>query len=141
MFRQKAQAEKIANFFDYIKENDIEKYNIWIKCFLLEFIKKWPKIDFLRMDKYIMLTQTIIRTYFKYNLKNNEYNDSLRIFDYIVLAITSGYYNFNFVSNVLNNVGFIIDEFFKDEGFRKSPNNEFFSHFVDKLISVYFSSL
>ena len=136
MVRQKAQSEKIANFFDYINENDIEKYHIWIKCFLLEFIKKWPKIDFLRLDKYIMLTQTIIRKYFDYNLKNNNYSDALKIFDYIVLAITSGFYNFNFVSDVLNNIGYIIDQFFKEESFKNSPNNEFLGLFTDKLISV-----
>jgi hypothetical protein len=134
--RQKAQAEKIANFFDYIDESSIEKYHVWIKCFLLEFIKKWPKIDFLRLDKYIMLLQTIIRKYFDFNLKNNKFTDALRIFDYIVLAIKSGFYNFNFVSNVLNNIGYIIDQFFKDESFKNSPNHEFFSMFTDKLISV-----
>jgi len=136
-FRQKAQAEQIANFFDYIDESNIEKYHVWIKCFLLEFIKKWPKIDFLRLDKYIMLLQTIIRKYFDYNLKNNIiYTDSLRIFDFIGLAIKSGFYNFNFVSNVLNNIGYIIDQFFMDESFKNSPNNEFFSLFTDKLICV-----
>ena len=102
----------------------------------MEFTKKWPKIDFLRLDKYIMLLQNIIRKYFDYNLKNNKFTDALKIFDYIVLAIKSGFYNFNFVSNVLNNIGYIIDQFFKDESFKSSPNNEFFSLFTDKLISV-----
>ncbi len=122
--------------FDYICDIEIEKFHVWIKCFLLEFIKKWPKIDFLRLDKYIMLSQTIIRKYFDYNLKNNKFTDSLRIFDYIILAITSGFYNFNFVSNVLKNFGYIIDEFFKDESFKNSENNEFFSSFTEKLIEV-----
>lgn len=83
-----------------------------------------------------MLLQTIIRKYFDFNLKNNKFSDALRIFDYIVLSIKSGFYNYNFVSNVLNNIGYIIDQFFKDDSFKNSPNNEFFSSFTDKLISV-----
>lgn len=83
-----------------------------------------------------MLLQTIIRKYFDYNLKNNQFTDALRIFDYIVLAIKSGFYNFNFISNVLNNIGYIIDQFFKDENFKNSPDNEILSMFTDKLISV-----
>ena len=76
---QRSQAEKIGNFFDYIEFEDIDKYHLWIKCFLLEFVKRWPKIDFLRLDKYVMLAQTIIKKYFDFNLLKNSHKHCLKI--------------------------------------------------------------
>ena len=133
---QRSQAEKIGNFFDYIEFEDIDKYHLWIKCFLLEFVKRWPKIDFLRLDKYVMLAQTIIKKYFDFNLLKNSHKHCLKIFDFIILAIKSGFYNFNFISSVLNVVGYFIDEFFKNSNFKNSTNNDFFISFTDKLIFV-----
>lgn len=37
---------------------------LWVKIFLLEFSKKWKSIDFHRLDKYIMLSQTILLNFF-----------------------------------------------------------------------------
>ncbi len=37
----------------------------YIKCFLTEFGRKWPKIDFLRLDKYIMMLQTVLKKFFE----------------------------------------------------------------------------
>lgn len=88
-----------------------------------------------------MFTQTIIKIYFDYNLKNNPHKDSLKIFDFIVLAIKCGHYNFSFVSTVLNSVSYIIDEFFKDDNFKNSLNDEFFCNFTDKLVSVSFYNI
>lgn len=39
---------------------DFKTKLLWIKVFIVEFSKKWKSIDFLRLDKYIMLSQTII---------------------------------------------------------------------------------
>jgi len=38
---------------------------LWIKVFLVEFSKKWKSIDFLRLDKYIMLSQTVLLKFFE----------------------------------------------------------------------------
>lgn len=38
---------------------------LWIKVFLLEFSNKWKSIDFLRLDKYIMLSQTVMLKFFE----------------------------------------------------------------------------
>jgi len=122
--------------FDYIEIEEMEKYHIWIKCFLLEFIKKWPKIDFLRVDKYIMMTRTILEKYFNFNLKHNSYKDCLRIFDYIILSVNSGFYNFNFLCQILNVISYMINEFFKNENFKNSSNDEFFRTFTEKIIFV-----
>jgi hypothetical protein len=42
----------------------------FITSFLTEFTKKWPKIDFLRLDKYIMLVQTVMKKFFEICLES-----------------------------------------------------------------------
>ena len=61
---QKLTADDIALKLDLFgdKKNVIV---VFVKSFLTEFIKKWPKIDFLRLDKYIMLVQTVMKKFFE----------------------------------------------------------------------------
>jgi hypothetical protein len=109
-------ADKVANIF-YDENSKINNENeiIWIKTFFLEFIKKWPKIDFLRLDKYIMLTQSIVKKFFDSNLKNQNFDNILKIFNIMNLTITSGHYNFNFVSVILKIISYFIEDIFKNE--------------------------
>ena len=64
---QKLTADNIALKLELFEEKDtIVKF---INCFLTEFLKKWAKIDFLRLDKYIMLVQTVMQKFFDISLE------------------------------------------------------------------------
>lgn len=52
-------AKLICNLFD--NTLNIEYFMI---CALEEFNSKWPKIDFLRLDKYIMLMDSLYEKFF-----------------------------------------------------------------------------
>jgi hypothetical protein len=142
---QRKLADKIANIFVGEDMNDMnfssENYELWIKNFMLEFIKKWPKIDFHRMDKYIMLTQTILKRYFEVNLQNENFNILINFFDLISFCITSGFYNFSFISVILKLISFFIDDIFnnKEEAEMKRKFLEgYFLDFFEKLLKVNF---
>ncbi len=135
-------AEKVANvFYDENTKVNSENEIVWIRTFFLEFVKKWPKIDFLRLDKYIMLTQTIVKKFFESNLQNQNFENILKIFKIMSLTITSGFYNFSFVSVILKLISFFIDDIFKNEGdieIKKKFLECYFLEFFEKLIEVEF---
>lgn len=58
---QKASATQIANLLYSIKD----KSNFLLSCFD-SFNSKWSKIDFLRLDKYIMLMDTVYSLFYNY---------------------------------------------------------------------------
>lgn len=133
-------ADKVANLFldDEMNFNS-ENYEVWIRTFMLEFIKKWPKIDFHRMDKYIMFTQTILKKYFEVNLQNENFDILLNFFDLVSFCITSGYYNFSFISVILKFISFFIEDVFKNEGeveAKKKFLEGYFLDFFEKLLKV-----
>ncbi len=135
-------ADKISNlFFDENMNFDCDKYQNWIKIFLIEFIKKWPKIDFHRMDKYIMLLQTILKRYFEIHLLNQNFDILINFFELISLCITGGNYNFSFMSIILKLISFFIDDIFKNQGDveikRKFLQNYFFEFFEQLLKVIY----
>ena len=140
-------AEKIASIFyddnsDKCDSNfsvNSEQELVWIKTFFLEFIKKWPKIDFLRLDKYTMLTQTIVKKFFEYNLNTQNFESLMKIFGIMNLTIKSGHYNFNFVSVILKLISWFIDDIFKTEGeveIKKKFLNGNFLDFFENLLKV-----
>jgi hypothetical protein len=133
-------AEKVANvFYDENTKVNSENEIVWIRTFFLEFVKKWPKIDFLRLDKYIMLAQTIVKKFFETNLQNQNFENILKIFKIMSLTITSGFYNFSFVSVILKLISFFIDDIFKIEGeieIKKKFLECYFLEFFEKLIEV-----
>ena len=107
-------ADRVAELFKLEYGN----YELWLKTLLLEFMKKWVDIDFLRLDKYAMLIQTIIRKYFDDCLSNKKYDMILEIFDYMSKSHHSGYYNYNFINLVINSISqFIIELNDLDQGF------------------------
>lgn len=65
---QKAAAEGIANLFSSVKDKD----NFILSCVVC-FNSKWSKIDFHRMDKYIMLMDTLYERFFSYCLTKEKY--------------------------------------------------------------------
>lgn len=139
---QKKMADKVANIF-YDENSKINNENeiIWIKTFFLEFIKKWPKIDFLRLDKYVMLTQTIVNKFFESNLHTQNFENILKIFNIMNQTITSGHYNFNFVSVILKIISNFIEEIFKKESeveIKTKFLECYFLEFFEKLLNVFF---
>lgn len=132
-------ADKIANLLTndnkLLDTQTLEKNQIWIRHFLFEFMKKWTKIDFLRMDKYIMLVQTIIRKYFEINLNDKNFNEILSIFDSISQCLNAGFYNFSFILQILNLFSWLIDEIFKETLIIINDKN--FSNFIDKILDLF----
>lgn len=134
-------AEKVSNIYYSDNKNAINSENeiLWIKTFFLEFIKKWPKIDFLRLDKYTMLTQSIVRKFFENNLENQNFENIMKIFNIMNMTITSGHYNFNFVSVILKLISRFIDDIFKSEGdvdIKRKFLNGHFLEFFENLLKV-----
>lgn len=64
---QKLTADDIA--FKLVLFEDKNLVVDYINVFLTEFCKKWPKIDFLRLDKYIMMLQTVMKRFFEITLE------------------------------------------------------------------------
>jgi ribosomal RNA-processing protein 1 len=60
---QKLTADDIAFKLELFGEKQLTVD--YINSFLTEFLKKWAKIDFLRLDKYIMLVQTVMKKFFE----------------------------------------------------------------------------
>jgi hypothetical protein len=105
----------------------------------MEFIKKWTKIDFLRLDKYIMLTQTIVKKFFENNMLSQNYENVLNIFKLIEITIKTGLYNFSFISVIMKLVAHFVDDLFKtdsDIDIKKKFLEGYFLDFFEKLISV-----
>ncbi len=133
-------AEKIANVFYEDNTNiNSEIEFVWIKSFFIEFIKKWSRIDFLRMDKYIMLTQSVVKKFFAVNIQNQNFDQILKIFDIINMCITSGHYNFSFVSANLKIISHFIEDIFKNDEEAEIKGKFlqcYFIEFFEKLLKV-----
>jgi hypothetical protein len=137
-------AEKIENIFICQENNNQfnnkykEKYELWIKYFFIEFIKKWTKIDFLRLDKYIMLTETIIKKYFEINILNQNLSHVLKIFHFILDCINAGYYNYSFLSIILKLYSFFIGELFVDN--QQTNNNKLLQNHYKNFLDTHFQT-
>jgi hypothetical protein len=134
-------ADRISRLYidTTIDDSNPKNYSIWIKTFLIEFLKKWTKIDFLRMDKYTMLTQTVIKTYLEYNLNIQNNENILNFFDHVDFSIKSGHYNYSFIAVILKIFSYFIDEVFQSEGeveIKKKFLEGYFVDILEKLIKV-----
>jgi hypothetical protein len=76
-------------------------HNLWIKVFLFEFMKKWTSIDFLRLDKYIMLVQTVLTNYLDKAIEGGILKNIYAVFDFLCESRKGGFYNFNFIACIL----------------------------------------
>jgi len=135
---QKASATQIANLLYSIKD----KSNFILTCFD-SFNSKWSKIDFLRLDKYIMLMDTVYALFYNYVLlkkkyklikllfegvrristmnslyilKNDKENDHIKSSNKCKIDYSSfaKYVNFSFFRNFTKNIGVYIDVISKD---------------------------
>jgi hypothetical protein len=109
-------------------------YELWLKVLLLEFMKKWIDIDFLRLDKYAMLIQNTIRKYLDDCLSNKKYDMILEIFDYMSKSHHSGNYNYNFINIVI----LTISQFLAD---LKDVDESFYTNMLKTVIKVNFNNL
>lgn len=66
---QKNKAEEIAFLINKVRDKDL-----FLLVGVQVFNTKWPKIDFFRIDKYIMLMDTIYRQFYSYCAKKNKFN-------------------------------------------------------------------
>ena len=105
----------------------------------MEFLKKWTNIDFLRIDKYIMLAETIIKFYLEYNLSHKNFANVANYFGFVDDCVSSGFYNFSFISVILKMFIYIVDDLFsikKDPEVRKEFLENYLLIILDKLIKV-----
>jgi hypothetical protein len=93
-------------------------------------MKKWPHIDFLRLDKYSMLVNTVLKKYLSECYENKHYDMIFEVLDYISMSNHSGYYNYNFISNVL----LTISQFISDINI---SNIEFYEKLIMGSLKVY----
>jgi hypothetical protein len=145
---QKQIAERISKLFidsstndDSNSENLSTFYPLWIKTFLIEFLKKWTQIDFLRMDKYIMLVENVIKFYLEYNLSKRKFENLTNYFVYVENGLNSGFYNYSFTSVILRLFLYTVDDLFmnkKDSEIRKEFLEDYLMITIEKLIKVYF---
>lgn len=73
---QKASATQIANLLYSIKD----KSNFLLSCFD-SFNSKWSKIDFLRLDKYIMLMDTVYSLFYNYVSSKGKFKNIRLLFE------------------------------------------------------------
>ena len=90
---QKTSAEFIAKLFVSVKDKD----NFILAC-LDSFNAKWSKIDFLRLDKYIMLMDTIYNKFFSYCFENKKYKKVKKLFEGVRRLSTTNNILINFSS-------------------------------------------
>jgi hypothetical protein len=125
---QKEMANRVAALFKL----EYGSYEIWLKTLLLEFMKKWIDIDFLRLDKYAMLIQTIIKKYLDDCLINEKYSMILEIFNYLSKSHHSGTYNYNFVNIVISSISQFLNGL-------NDIDEAFYSNILKTVIKVKFT--
>lgn len=107
----------------------IDYSDIWIHSFIREFIKKYSSIDFLRLDKYIMLTDQIISVYLHACLTKKKYSKINKVIQCLKNETSVHNFNYSFEVNVLKTIGRFIDYVFKkkDEFVKSQWDNFFYS--------------
>jgi hypothetical protein len=98
-------------------------------------MKKWTSIDFLRLDKYIMLVQTVLEKYFEVNFAKQKFENISEIVDYINELRNSGIYNFNFISSIVKPLSNTLERII----YESNINPEKFKKLVNKILNVKFS--
>ena len=119
-------AKKISNLI-LKKENElINNYEEFIISFIKVFSNKFQSIDFLRLDKYIMLTDQIISFYFSIIQKTNNNKNLINFFKILI-------------ENKSNSVSFanaiykVIGRFIK-----LNNNNEIMEKFFEKFLEYFY---
>ena len=135
---QLQMAKKIASFiFKNEEEKElIDKHENWINIFIKEFMRKFQSVDFLRSDKYLMLSDQIISTYLVFCLKNNNINSINKFPIYLENEIKNNNYNFSFQANIIRIISRFISYVFKNE-----EKNDNIKNFVNDKLSIFYSNL
>jgi hypothetical protein len=140
---QRQIAERISKLFieSYSQNESSLKtfYPLWIKTFLIEFLKKWTQIDFLRMDKYIMLVEAVIKYYLEYNLSHKNFENVKNYFDHVENCVHSGFYNYSFISVILKLFIYILNDLFENS--KISENSEVRKEFLEDYLIVIMDKL
>ena len=138
-------AKKIASFI-YKSDDEkelIDKHESWISIFISEFMRKFQSVDFLRSDKYLMLSDQIISTYLVSCLKNKKMNSINKFPIYLENEIKGNNYNFSFEGNMIRIISRFVNYIFKNE--EKNDNvqkfimnnlNNFFSNLLSLFLNI-----
>ena len=135
-------AKKIASFI-YKSDDEkelIDKHENWISIFINEFMRKFQSVDFLRSDKYLMLSDQIISTYLVSCLKNKKMNSINKFPIYLENEIKGNNYNFSFEGNMIRIISRFVNYIFKNE--EKNDNVQKFimnnlNNFFNNLLSLF----
>ena len=135
-------AKKIASFI-YKSDDEkelIDKHESWISIFISEFMRKFQSVDFLRSDKYLMLSDQIISTYLVSCLKNKKMNSINKFPIYLENEIKGNNYNFSFEGNMIRIISRFDNYIFKNE--EKNDNVQKFimnnlNNFFNNLLSLF----
>ena len=109
-------SRQYVSSLSYMNTNDLNDYDIKSvnailfntnnKDELINFASmtsKFSSIDFLRMDKYIMLSDQIFSTYLQICFNKKDYQTIIKLIKHLNKGlILEGIYNFSFRSNILN---------------------------------------
>jgi hypothetical protein len=95
-------------------------------------MKKWTSIDFLRLDKYIMLVQTVLANFLNKCLELGNFKNLFIVFDYLSESRKSGFYNFNFVVSILKPISNALEKLIVQSSIE---NNEY-QNLVVKILNV-----
>ena len=119
-------AKKISNLI-IIKENElIFNYEEFIKSFIKVFSNKFQSIDFLRLDKYIMLTDQIISFYFSVIQKTNNNN---KIINFFKILIENKSNSVSFANAIYKVIGRFI---------KLNNENEIMKNFFEKFLDYFY---
>ena len=119
-------AKKISNLI-IIKENElIFNYEEFIKSFIKVFSNKFQSIDFLRLDKYIMLTDQIISFYFSVIQKTNNNN---KIINFFKILIENKSNSVSFANAIYKVIGRFI---------KLNNENEIMKQFFEKFLDYFY---
>lgn len=72
--------------------------------FIFEFLRKWRSIDFLRLDKYILLSDKVLTTFLDYCIEKNLIKTISKFVYFTKQSVKSEFYNFGFNNNMIKNI-------------------------------------
>lgn len=132
-------SKQIAGFITSSSSILINTSQSWIESFINEFSIKFSSVDYLRLDKYIMLSDQIISTYLFECLNNKSEKCFKQIISYVSYLIerihNKNNYNFTFQSVHLKLIARFIEYVLNDI----SNHNEFVSKYLKEFIKVVFN--
>lgn len=132
-------ANKIASFIykSDDKKDLINFHENWIFMFIHDLTIQFKKIDFLRVDKYLMLSDQVISNYFVACLNNKKFDSTNKLVDRLTKEINDEFYSFSLQANILKIISKFIDEIFKESNKNSKlfiQNN--FATFFEKILNL-----